>query len=291
VGGTIQTELWRDDLDQVVLDGFFPAAASDDMPVRQRRIGLQEIGLPYAADAAITKHLARFLSQQIDSEAESDPIRRGPSGLACPTHVLFNGGVMKADLLRNRLVDVLNNWLSHEGFKALSELGSASFDQAVARGAAYYGRARQGKAVRIRSGAPRTYYIGIESAMPAIPGMTAPLKALCVVPFGMEEGTEAQIPDREFGLVVGETAEFRFLSSTVRKQEPIGTLIDDWGDEIEELNPLEVTLDLEGQEDTVLPVRLESHVTEVGTLELWCVSRDGAHRWKLEFNIREPDQE
>ena len=289
VGGTIQTELLREDLDQIVLNGFFPEAASDDMPVRQRRIGLQEIGLPYAADAAITKHLARFLSQQITTDVESDTIRRGPSGLACPTHVLFNGGVMKADLLRNRLVDVLNNWLSSEGLEALSVLESTSFDQAVARGAAYYGQARQGKAVRIRSGAPRTYYIGIESAMPAIPGMAAPLKALCVVPFGMEEGTEAQIPDREFGLVVGETAEFRFLSSTVRKQEPIGTLIDDWGDEIEELNPLEVTLDLEGQEDTVLPVRLESHVTEVGTLELWCVSRDGAHRWKLEFNIREPD--
>lgn len=289
VGGTIQTELLREDLDQIVLNGFFPEVASDDMPIRQRRIGLQEIGLPYAADAAITKHLARFLSQQITTDAESDTIRRGPSGLACPTHVLFNGGVMKADLLRNRLVDVLNNWLSSEGLEALSVLESTSFDQAVARGAAYYGQARQGKAVRIRSGAPRTYYIGIESAMPAIPGMAAPLKALCVVPFGMEEGTEAQIPDREFGLVVGETAEFRFLSSTVRKQEPIGTLIDDWGDEIEELNPLEVTLDLEGQEDTVLPVRLESHVTEVGTLELWCVSRDGAHRWKLEFNIREPD--
>jgi hypothetical protein len=289
VGGTIQTELLREDLDQIVLNGFFPEVASDDMPARQRRIGLQEIGLPYAADAAITKHLARFLSQQVTTNAESDTIRRNPSGLACPTHVLFNGGVMKADLLRNRLVDVLNNWLSSEGFEALSVLESTSFDQAVARGAAYYGQARQGKAVRIRSGAPRTYYIGIESAMPAIPGMTAPLKALCVVPFGMEEGTEAQIPDREFGLVVGETAEFRFLSSTVRKQEPIGTLIDAWGDEIEELNPLEVTLDLEGQEDTVLPVRLESHVTEVGTLELWCVSRDGAHRWKLEFNIREPD--
>lgn len=289
VGGTIQTELSHDDLNHVVLDGFFPEVASEDMPARHRRIGLQEIGLPYAADAAITKYLARFLSQQIASDAESDMIRRGPSGLACPTHVLFNGGVMKADLLRNRLVGVLNNWLSSEGFEALSILEATSFDHAVARGAAYYGQARRGKAVRIRSGAPRSYYIGIESAMPAIPGMPAPLKALCVVPFGMEEGTNAQIPDREFGLVVGETAEFRFLSSTVRKQESIGTLIDDWGDEIEELHPLEVTLDLEGQEDTVLPVRLESHVTAVGTLELWCVSRDGANRWKLELNIREPD--
>jgi hypothetical protein len=125
--------------------------------------------------------------------------------------------------------------------------------------------------------------------MPAIPGMPAPLKALCVVPFGMEEGTEAQLPEREFGLVVGETAEFRFLSSTVRKQDSIGTMLEDWGDEIEELSPLEVTLELEGQEDTVLPVRLESHVTELGTLELWCVSRDGEQRWKLEFNIREQD--
>lgn len=291
VGGTIQTELLREDLNQVVLGGFFPEVTSDDMPARQRRIGLQELGLPYAADAAITKHLARFLTQQSAGDTDSDTLRRGSSGLACPTHVLFNGGVMKAAPLRDRLVDVMNTWMSTEGFDPIDVLEATSFDQAVARGAAYYGQARRGRGVRIRSGAPRTYYIGVESAMPAIPGMPAPLKALCVVPFGMEEGTEDQIPDQEFGLVVGETAEFRFLSSTVRKQEPIGTLIDDWGDEIEELTPLEVTLDLEGQEDTVLPVRLESHVTEIGTLELWCVSRDGEHRWKLEFNIREQDKE
>jgi hypothetical protein len=133
----------------------------------------------------------------------------------------------------------------------------------------------------------RTYYIGIESAMPAVPGMEAPLKALCVVPFGMEEGTEAVVSNREFGLVVGEPAEFRFLSSTIRKQDHVGDLLEDWAGEIEELSPLEVTLSLEGQEGNVLPVRLESRVTEIGTLELWCVSRDGTNRWKLELNIRE----
>ena len=116
---------------------------------------------------------------------------------------------------------------------------------AVARGAAYYGRAKRGRGVRIRSGAARTYYVGIESAMPAVPGMPAPLKALCVVPFGMEEGTDAVIPGREFGLVVGEPAEFRFLSSTVRKQDQIGGIIEDWGEDIEELSPLEVTLNLD----------------------------------------------
>jgi molecular chaperone DnaK (HSP70) len=290
VGGTIKTELTREDLNQVLVDGFFPKVASDETPARQRRIGFQELGLPYAADAAITKHLARFLSQQVQSSPELEQVRRGKSGLACPTHVLFNGGVMKAAVLRERLIEVLNGWLREEGFEPLRPkeiLDAPDLEHAVARGAAYYGRARRGRGVRIRSGASRTYYIGVESAMPAVPGMEAPLKALCVVPFGMEEGTEAKIPDREFGLVVGEAAEFRFLSSTVRKQDQIGNLLEDWGDEIEELSPLEVTLKLDGQEGAVLPVRLETRVTEIGTLEVWCVSRDGAQRWKLELNIRE----
>lgn len=294
VGGTIKTELRREDLERVLTDGFFPVVGRDEMPARQRRIGFQELGLPYAADPAVTKHLARFLAQQATSSPEAGAIRRGPSGFACPTHVLFNGGVMKAGLLRERVVQVLNNWVQAEGFEPLGSSGvldAPDLDHAVARGAAYYGNAKRGRGVRIRSGAARTYYIGIESAMPAVPGMPAPLKAMCVVPFGMEEGTEAQIPGREFGLVVGEPAEFRFLSSTVRKQDQIGSMIEDWGDEIEELSPLEVTLKLDGREDTVLPVRLETRVTEVGTLEVWCVARDGAQRWKLEFNIRERDEE
>ena len=290
VGGTIKTELLRDDLGQVLVEGFFPRVASSEMPARQRRIGFQELGLPYAADAAITRQLARFLSQQVQSSPELGEIRRGRSGLACPTHVLFNGGVMKAAVLRDRFIEVLSGWLREGGFEPLGAkeiLDAPDLDHAVARGAAYYGKARRGQGVRIRSGAPRTYYIGIESALPAVPGMEAPLKALCVVPFGMEEGTEAKIPEREFGLMVGEPAEFRFLSSTVRKQDQIGSLLEDWGEEIEELSPLEVTLKLEGQEGAVLPVRLETRVTELGTLEVWCVSRDGAQRWKLELNIRE----
>jgi len=295
VGGTIKTELLREDVEQALVEGFFPLVANTEMPVRQRRIGFQELGLPYAADPAITKHLARFLSQQASNSPDAAMIRRGKSGFACPTHILFNGGVMKASLLRDRLVEALNNWLVAEGFDPLGAkevLDAPDLDHAVARGATYYGRARGGRGVRIRSGASRTYYIGVESAMPAVPGLPAPLKALCVVPFGMEEGTEAKIPNREFGLVVGEPAEFRFLSSTVRKQDQIGGLVEDWGaDEIQELSPLEVTLKVDGQEETVLPVRLESRVTEIGTLELWGVSRDGQHRWKLEFNIREKDDQ
>jgi hypothetical protein len=290
IGGTIKTELAREDLDQILVEGFFPKVASGELPARQRRVGFQELGLPYAADPAITKHLARFLSEQVRNSPEAAGIRRGPSGLACPTHVLFNGGVMKAAVLRDRLVEVLNSWLRQEGFDALGAeqiLEAPDLEHAVALGAAYYGKARRGRGVRIRSGASRTYYIGIESAMPAVPGMEAPIKALCVVPFGMEEGSEATIPGREFGLVVGEPAEFRFLSSSVRKQDQVGSLLEDWGADIEELSPLEVTLKLEGQQGTVVPVRIETRITELGTLEVWCVSRDGAERWKLELNIRE----
>jgi len=292
IGGTIRSTLRREDLNEVLLDGFFPAVSSEEMPARRKAAGLQELGLPYAADAAVTRHLARFLRQQATGGPMMGMIRRGASGLACPTHILFNGGVMKAAPLRTRVVDVMSRWLAEEGFPALDAvhvLDAPDLDHAVARGAAYYGRVRaSNRGVRIRSGAARSYYVGVESAMPSVPGLAAPLKALCVVPFGMEEGTSAAIAGREFGLAVGEPAEFRFLSSTVRKNDAPGALIDDWGDELEALGPLEVTLDATGKGNRdVVPVVLESRVTEVGTLEVWCKDRDGEQRWKLELNIRE----
>jgi molecular chaperone DnaK (HSP70) len=281
VGGTIKATLTRADLDQV-LEGFFPVVASTDMPARMRRVALQEIGLPYAADAAITRHLARFLSQQA-AAVEHDTVRRGPSGLASPTHVLFNGGVLNAPFVRERLLSVLNTWLQAEGFQPIQPLSGEDLMHAVSRGAAYYGTARHGKGVRIRGGIPRTYYIGIETAMPAVPGMMAPLKALTVASFGMEEGTDLRIPDREFGLIVGEPAEFRFFGSAVRKNDTPGQMIEDFGEDLEELAPMEVQLTGSGG---IVPVSFETVVTETGVLQLWCVAHDG-RRWKLEFNVRE----
>ena len=184
VGGTIKTKLLREDVDRILGEGFLPAVSSQDMPQR-RRTGLAEIGLPYAADAAITRHLARFLRQQA-AQSEHGAVRRGASGLAAPTHVLFNGGVLRANLVRRRILEVLNGWLQEEGLGPALPLVGEDLMHAVARGAAYYGLARTGRGVRIRGGVPRTYYVGIESAMPAVPGMRAPLKALTVAPFGME---------------------------------------------------------------------------------------------------------
>lgn len=284
VGGAIRAELRYDELETTVVDGFFPRCAPGDLPKAGRRVGFQEMGLPYAADPAVTRHLAKFLTQQRPSESDSRTF-------AHPTAILFNGGVMKATLLRQRVVDVLNGWLSQEEGAAMRVLEGTNLDHAVARGAAYYGLARRGKGVRIRSGAARSYYIGIATSMPAVPGIAAPLKALCVVPFGMEEGTESDIPGQEFGLVVGEPAQFRFLGSTTRREDQIGTLIEEPGEDIEELTPLETTLSWIGQEGVMIPVRLQVHVTEVGTLELWAVSRDETHRWKLEFNVRTAGEE
>jgi hypothetical protein len=247
-------------------------------------MALQELGLPYAADAAITRHLARFLRQQAAS-VEHGAVRRGPSGLACPTHVLFNGGVLNAGLVRERMVASLDSWLAAEGMPPVKPLSGEDLMHAVSRGAAYYGLARGGRGVRIRGGVPRTYYVGVESAMPSIPGFPAPLKALAVVPFGMEEGTDIRIPGREFGLVIGQPAEFRFFTSAARKNDQPGDLIEDFGDDLTELSPMEVSFEA-GAAAEVVPVGFESVVTETGMLQLWCVSRD-ARRWKLEFNVRE----
>jgi hypothetical protein len=285
VGGTIKAKLQRADLERLLLEGFLPAVSSHDMPARQRRSGLQELGLPYAADAAMTRHMARFLRQQA-SEAEQGGVRRGPSGLACPTHVLFNGGVLNAGLIRERLLGVLNSWLAEEGLAPVKPLSGEDLMRAVSRGAAYYGLARRGRGVRIRGGVPRTYYVGIETAMPSVPGLSAPLKALTVVPFGMEEGTDLRIPNREFGLVVGEPAEFRFFTSAVRKNDDVGHLIEDFGEDLQELAPMEVNLPAQQDAADVVPVSFETVVTETGMLQLWCVARDG-RRWKLEFNVRE----
>ena len=272
VGGTIRAKIARKDVERIVIDGFFPVVASDAMPARQVRSALAEIGLPYATDAAVTRHMARFLRQ--------------PGGVAVPTHVLFNGGVFGAASLRARLLETLNGWLSAQGLRAAQALEGDDLMQAVARGAAYYGLARLGRGVRIRGGTARTYYIGVETAMPAVPGMAPPLKALTVAPFGMEEGTRVALPARPFALLLGQEADFRFFGSARRKDDAPGLLLEDVPEELEEMTPVRVTLPpAEGAASQVVHVTLETEISETGQLLLWCVAKDG-RRWKLEFNVR-----
>jgi hypothetical protein len=287
MGGTLKTELSRGDVERALIDGFFPDCPPDAEPRRQRTVGLQELGLPYASDVAVSRHLAHFLHRQAAEIEERTKLRKGKKKSTQPTALLFNGGVFKASPLRERVMQVVNGWCKTSGSTPVRILEGGDLDVAVARGAAYYGLVRRGKGVRIRGGAARSYYVGVETSLPAVPGMPPPLKALCVVPFGMEEGTEADVPGQEFGLVVGMPAEFRFLGSTTRRGDEVGTLVEDWEGQIDELAPIATTLESAGKEGKTVPVHLHSRVTEVGTLELWCLSRDGKQRWKLEFNVRE----
>ena len=270
IGGTLRTELQRETVEQVIMEGFFPLCESSARPAAVTRAGIQETGLAYEADPAVTRHLAQFLSRGDDRPHEM------------PTAVLFNGGVMKAHLLQERVTEVLGSWQTDDRLRVLA---SANMDLSVAIGAAYYGLARQGRGVRIRSGLNQSYYIGVAASLPAVPGMPPPIKALCVAPFGMEEGTEPAPTEREFNLIVGEPAKFDFLGSAVRTADAVGALLEDWEDEVAPITTIETTLD--GDYGAVIPVSIQIKLTEIGTLELWCVSRQDGRRWKLEFNVRE----
>ena len=271
IGGTQKTHLTREGVNQILLNGFFPQCEATTMPAQGNRVGLQELGLAYESDPAVTHHLAKFLSQ---------------NNGRIPSAVLFNGGIMKAGGIRQRITELLGAWAQGSGAGSVREIASANFDLSVARGAAYYGLARQGKGVRIRYGLNRSYYIGIAASMPAVPGIPAPTKALCVAPFGMEEGTQTRLESREFALVVGQPAKFDFLGSS-RHDDKTGDVIEDWEGEIQAITEIETSLD--GEAGSVIPVTLEIQVTEVGTLALWCVSKADGRRWKLEFNVREQE--
>jgi molecular chaperone DnaK (HSP70) len=266
VGKSLKAKLTRADVVSILTEGFLPSVSFDEEPEEQPA-ALSEFGLPYASDPAITRHLAHFLRRQS----------------AAPTHVLFNGGVFLAPFVRDRIVEILNQWLP----QPVTPLLSRDLMRSVAQGAAYYGRVRQGEGVRVRGGVPHSYYIGIEAAAPAVPGRAKPFKALTVVPFGMEEGTGHQLTGRQFVLNVGKRAQFRFFQSSERTQDPVGSLIEDIDPTLEELSPVEALLSSEVNES--VQVTLESLVTETGMLELWFVARDG-RRWKLEFNVRPKNQ-
>lgn len=290
IGGSIRTELTRAELTQIILEGFFPQVEAAARPAVRTRVGLTQLGLPYAQDAGVTRHLAAFLGRQVQALAEVEGFGAPEANVTFlhPTAVLFNGGVFKSPLLSQRVIDILNGWLAAEGAPAARMLSGADLDLAVARGAAYYGYVKRGRGVRIRGGTARAYYVAVESAMPAVPGLEPPVSALCVAPFGMEEGSDAALPPQEFGLVVGEPVHFRFFGSSVRRHDQVGTMLDYWSpEELQELEAIQATLPTEGRTPgEVVPVRLHARVTEAGTLELEAMPSGTNERWKVEFDVR-----
>ena len=289
IGSTIRTELPRELLEQTLVDGFFPRVTVDARPAAPRRVGLSTLGLPYAQDPAITRHLASFLCRQATSgQLPPEMAKKGHSFLH-PTAILFNGGVTKSSLLRQRIVSIIDSWLEADGGRGLRVLEGADPDLAVARGAAYYGKVRKGRGIRIRGGTVRAYYVGIERAELAVPGIPPRIDAVCVAPFGMEEGSEVVLP-QPLGLVVGEAASFRFFSSSSRRNDAAAAVVDPSspGAGLEELPPIETTLEGNGERaaGALIPVKLHARLTEVGTLELSAEEEETGRRWRLEYNVR-----
>lgn len=284
IGGTLKTKLTLAEARTSILEGFAPIVSPQERSSIEKRSGLQQVGLPYAQDARFTCQMAKFLSMT----GESD--NPGMENFVMPTAVLFNGGTTKAVALRERLVEQLNQWAKSLGKPSIKVLSDADYDFAVSRGAVNYGKARSGKAIRIKSGTSRSFFIGVEEAVLAVPGMQPQLKAVCIAPFGLEEGTSLQLEHQEFALVVGEPATFRFFSHATPKLNSgvvpeMGTIVKQWKQELTELHPIETRLDSVEGDGKTIRVKIRTCVTELGVLEVWCIANDG-RQWKLEFDIR-----
>ncbi|MEW6731861.1 MAG: Hsp70 family protein [Acidobacteriota bacterium] len=275
VGGTLQADLIRQEVLDLLLDGFLPITARDDLPRRERRTALREIGLPYESEPAITRHLAAFLHQ---ASQQSLPVR--------PDAILFNGGFFKPTSLRERLAQAVAQWFATDKGWSPKILSNDSLDTAVAVGAAYYGLVRYQGGVRVGSGSPRAYYIEVARASQAATGK---VEAVCVLPRGSEEGTTLQLDTRLFELQANRPVSFTLWSSTTRQGDALGDIIIADEEELHAHSPLVTVIRFGKRTSSVnVPVKLVAEFTEVGTLELWCQSRISEHRWRLQFQLRKP---
>jgi molecular chaperone DnaK (HSP70) len=264
IGGSLRIDLFRDEVMALVLDGFFPRVAYDE-PLKRARVGLQELGLPYASDAAVTRNLAAFLARH---EAKPDA-------------VLFNGGAMKASLVQDRVVETISDWFGNEP----TVLESRSLDLAVALGAATYGLVRAGQGVRIRGGTVRAYYVGVDD-----PG-SVQKRGVCLIPFGVEEGDQVEIEDRTFELLTDRPVTFPLHCSTAPLGHDPGQVVSITDDVFIDLPPLHTVLNFDrGLSNQAVPVKLGARLTELGTLQLFCAAKEGEQRWDLEFTLQEDER-
>ena len=278
LGAGLSVVLDRASLEQVVLDGFFPMVAADAQLQRSATSALHSLGLPYAQDAAISRHLLDFLRRHAGHDSDGQAAM-----MAKPSALLFNGGVTRSEAIREALVEMLIDWMAEAGAPMPRVLSGSNADLAVAHGAAYYAAARRGRGLRIRGGTARSYYLGIERAEMAIPGMAPRIDALCIAPFGMEEGSSIAL-NETMALIVGEAATFRFFASAQRPQDKLGQRVDPKQAELEELPPLEV--ELEGRAGEMQAVKISAEISALGTLELAAEEVQSQKRHRLEFNIQ-----
>lgn len=283
IGGSLSVELTREEVERFITNGFFPLASFDEEPKEKTVSGIAEVGLPYAKDARISTHLSAFLKQA----------KRLEPSFSLPTHVLFNGGTMKGEALRKRVSEQFKAWAKELKGEEPRLLGGEDLDFAVSQGAVYAALAKEGKGLRIKAGLSHTYYVGVEEAAMAIPGLEPQIKAVCVAPAGLEEGDEIELSGEVFTLLVGEHAQFQFFS-TPDPTLPSGELVQagetypSWEGKLSPLPPIEAFLEKSGDEMRTVRVKIKARLTELGVLELFCVS--DKKEWKLELNARKQEE-
>ncbi|NVJ28187.1 hsp70 family protein [Myxococcus sp. AM011] len=279
LGGTLSSELTREEAHALVLDGFFPRTPPGERPRRAARMALQELGLPYVQDAAVTRHLAAFLAQHAAAGfaalGEAPPFE---GALPRPDAILLNGGVFNSPWISERLVEAVSAWWPDA--PKISLLRHVSLELAVARGAAYYGLVRRGHGLRIGGGAARAYYVGLQRAADS-----AEQPALCLIPRGFEEGQKVDLGERPFTLTLGRPVQFQLYSTTSDRIDKPGDLVP-LAEDLKPLPPIHTLLKGASGKVAEVPVHLQAALTEIGTLELYCVSDVADERWRLEFELR-----
>jgi hypothetical protein len=266
VGGTLKTEILREEALELALDGFLPMCERGDRPKEEERSPFRELGLPYVSDPAVTRHLAAFLES---------------AGDAVPDAILFNGGFFIPEILRERVADVLEHWYGRRP----AILDNRDLDLAVAVGAAYYSYVRAtGQGLLVRGGLPRAYFIGLGGSD------EDKLRAMCLVPRGAEEGSTVEVDPGNLQLIANKPVSFRLYSSRTRTEDKPGDIVEfprDSGDsEIHLHAPLNALLRFGKAGERLVPVKLGAKLTEVGTLEIWADSKTSEHRWRLQFELR-----
>jgi molecular chaperone DnaK (HSP70) len=279
IGASRSAQLTRADVERIVLDGFFPLNAGQE-GAKRARAGIVEFGLPYASDAAITRHLADFLRQH--AQAAREALGMNDDGkLPVPDTLLLNGGVFRGAALAQRLADTLSAWRG----QPIRVLHNTDPDVAVARGAVAYSLARQGLAPAIESGSARSYFLLLDGAQAG-----ANLRAVCLLARGTRAGIETRLAERSFALRLGRPVRFHLVSTTADPQgQPPrpGDLVDLDPGEVVRLPPIATVLRAQGVgTKTEMPVQLAASLSEVGTLEVHCVAEDSGQRWQLEFQLR-----
>jgi molecular chaperone DnaK (HSP70) len=278
VSGVLSTELTGPEVRQLVLDGFFPRSLTGEEPQRGARMALQELSLPYAQDPAITRHLSAFLRAHAGAGFAALEQKADSGGLPRPDAVLLNGGVFNSPQIAERLLEVVSSWWPSA--PPIRLLKHGSLDLAVARGAAHYGLVRRGLGRRIGGGAARAFYVGLEAQ-----GDRGEELAVCLIPRGFQEGESIELGQRSFSLTLGRPVQFPLYSTSSDRIDRPGDLVP-VSEDFRPLPPIHTILEGAKAKTGALPVHLRASLTELGTLELWCVSDRSDERWRLEFELR-----